>query len=41
MEYSDEQINHILNVYKTQRERDKISYQKKKLPKNYIDSLVN
>jgi len=36
MEYSDEQINHILNVYKTQRERDKINYQKKKLNPDFV-----
>jgi len=36
MEYSDEQINHILNVYKTQRERDKMNYQKKKLNPDFV-----
>jgi len=36
MEYSDEQIKHILNVYKTQREKDKISYQKKKLNPDFV-----
>tara|TARA_Y100000593_G_C4192874_1_gene277808 strand:+ start:232 stop:579 length:348 start_codon:yes stop_codon:yes gene_type:complete len=36
MEYTDEQISHILNVYKTQRERDKISYQKKKLNPDFM-----
>ncbi len=29
-EYSDEQINHILKVYKSQREKDKVIYQKRK-----------
>ena len=37
MEYSDEQIAHILNVYKTQRERDKMNYQKKKLNPIFVD----
>lgn len=36
MEYSDEQIKHILNVYKTQREKDKINYQKKKLNPDFV-----
>ena len=36
MEYSDDQIAHILNVYKTQRERDKINYEKKKLNPLFI-----
>jgi len=36
MEYSDEQIKHILNVYKTQREKDKINYEKKKLNPDFV-----
>lgn len=36
MEYNDEQIKHILNVYKTQREKDKISYEKKKLNPDFV-----
>tara|TARA_R110000782_G_scaffold105000_1_gene192876 strand:+ start:648 stop:995 length:348 start_codon:yes stop_codon:yes gene_type:complete len=30
MEYNDEQIKHILNVYKTQRDKDKEIYLKRK-----------
>ena len=30
MEYNDDQIKHILNVYKTQREKDKEIYLKRK-----------
>jgi acid phosphatase class B len=36
MEYSDEQIQHILNVYRTQREKDKIKYEKKKLNPDFV-----
>ena len=30
MEYSEDQVNHILEKYKCQREKDKVIYQKKK-----------
>ena len=37
MEYSDDQIKHILNVYKTQREKDKEIYQKRKLNPEFME----
>ncbi len=37
MEYNDDQIKHILNVYKTQREKDKEIYQKRKQNPEFME----
>lgn len=37
MEYSDEQIQHILNSYKCRREKDKINYEKKKINPEFVE----
>jgi superfamily II DNA or RNA helicase len=37
MEYSDDQIQHILNSYKCRREKDKINYEKKKLNPEFLE----
>lgn len=36
MEYSEEQVKHILEKYKSQREKDKIIYQKKKQNPEFV-----
>ena len=37
MEYNDDQIKHILNVYKTQREKDKEIYLKRKQDPEFME----
>lgn len=37
MDYTDDQIKHILNVYKTQRERDRELYLKRKQDPEFME----
>ena len=38
MDMNDEQIKHILNLYKCQREKDKEKYERRKLDNDFMES---